>query len=89
MNDEIALHSSFTVHDSQFTMLMSVTKEPLKNKVDQLACPYCQSTDNELFSLFGQTLLSSQYYCRQCHSIFEAVRWEEEEREPLAVNREQ
>jgi len=42
------------------------------------ACAYCDSTDTELMSLFGQSLLSSQYYCRNCHSVFEAVRWTEE-----------
>ena len=43
-----------------------------------VACAYCDSSDIELMSLFGQSLLSSQYYCRNCHSVFEAVRWIEE-----------
>lgn len=42
-------------------------------------CPFCGSADNELFSLFGQTLIGSQYYCHNCHTVFEAVRWVEEE----------
>ena len=42
------------------------------------ACAFCSSTDTELISLFGQFLLASQYYCRNCHSVFEAVRWTEE-----------
>jgi transposase-like protein len=67
---------------------MSVAQESTKNKARQITCPFCQSTDNELFSLFGQTLLSSQYYCHDCHSIFEAVRWEEES-EQSAVNSKQ
>lgn len=41
-------------------------------------CPFCDSTNVELFSLYGQTLLGSQYYCNHCRSIFEAVRFEEE-----------
>ena len=53
-------------------------------------CPFCDSTDTELFSLFGQTLLGSQYYCRSCKSIFEAVRFEENEEneEETKENRE-
>ena len=45
---------------------------------DAVTCPFCNSTDTELFSLFGQALLSSEYYCRSCHTVFEAVRWIEE-----------
>lgn len=55
---------------------MSVAQESAKNKAGQVACPLCHSTDNELFSLFGQTLIGSQYYCRTCHTVFETVRWE-------------
>jgi DNA-directed RNA polymerase subunit RPC12/RpoP len=37
-------------------------------------CPYCGSTDTELFSLFGQQLLTVQYYCNTCHTPFERVK---------------
>ena len=37
-------------------------------------CPYCGSTDTELFSLFGQQLLTVQYYCNSCHTPFERVK---------------
>ncbi len=37
-------------------------------------CPYCRSTDTELFSLFGQQLLTVQYYCNTCHTPFERVK---------------
>jgi hypothetical protein len=55
---------------------MSDSKETAGDKSGKIACPFCNSMDNELFSLFGQTLLGSQYYCNQCHTVFEAVRWE-------------
>lgn len=42
-------------------------------------CPFCDSTDAELFSLYGQTLFGSQYYCNNCRSIFEVVRFHEQE----------
>jgi len=37
-------------------------------------CPYCASTDTELYSLFGQQLLTVQYYCNACHTPFEHVK---------------
>jgi DNA-directed RNA polymerase subunit RPC12/RpoP len=37
-------------------------------------CPYCGSTSTELFSLFGQQLLTVQYYCNTCCTPFERVR---------------
>jgi DNA-directed RNA polymerase subunit RPC12/RpoP len=40
----------------------------------EILCPYCGSTDTELFSLFGQQLLTVQYYCNACHTPFERVK---------------
>ena len=44
-----------------------------------IVCLFCESTDVEMMSLFGQTLLGSQYYCRECKSIFEVVRFDDED----------
>lgn len=60
---------------------MPNSTESTHNRAGHLNCPFCDSTDNELFSLFGQTLLGSQYYCRNCRTVFEAVRWEESEQD--------
>ncbi len=40
----------------------------------EVTCPYCLSTDTELFSLFGQQLLTVQYYCNTCHTPFEHIK---------------
>jgi hypothetical protein len=40
----------------------------------QIRCPFCDSDDTELFSLFGQQLLTVQYYCNTCRTPFERVR---------------
>ncbi len=40
-----------------------------------ITCPFCGSGDTELFSLFGSSLLTSQYYCRGCRTAFERVKW--------------
>lgn len=41
----------------------------------QLKCPWCQSMDTRLEALFGDSLLSSRWYCTQCRSVFDGVRW--------------
>jgi DNA-directed RNA polymerase subunit RPC12/RpoP len=40
----------------------------------EVTCPYCHSTDTEIFSLFGQQLLTVQYYCNTCHTPFEHIK---------------
>ncbi len=40
-------------------------------------CPYCNSTETTFFSLFGQQLLTVQYYCNACHTPFEYVKDDE------------
>jgi len=40
----------------------------------EIICPYCGSTNTELLSLFGQQLLTVQYYCNVCHTPFERIK---------------
>ncbi len=40
----------------------------------QVCCPYCGSSNTEFFSLFGQQLLTVQYYCNTCHTPFECIK---------------
>lgn len=40
----------------------------------EIDCPYCGSFDTELFSLFGQQLLTAQYYCKGCRTPFERIK---------------
>ncbi len=37
-------------------------------------CPFCGSSETELFSLFGQQLLTVQYYCNACRTPFEHIK---------------
>ena len=50
--------------------------EPQTQSV-QVLCPYCGSHNTELFSLFGQQLLTVQYYCNACHTPFECIKDDE------------
>ncbi|GAC1359209.1 MAG: hypothetical protein NVSMB38_42770 [Ktedonobacteraceae bacterium] len=43
----------------------------------QVVCPFCGSQNTELFSLFGQQLLTVQYYCNACHTPFECIKDDE------------
>ncbi len=39
-----------------------------------VVCPFCGGREVELFSLFGSQLLTSEYYCRNCRTVFEQVK---------------
>lgn len=39
-------------------------------------CPHCGCTDVELEAEFGSSLMSRQFYCRGCRTVFEWVKWE-------------
>lgn len=54
------------------TLMGYNTSEPEKKA--EISCPFCGSTNTELFSLFGQQLLTIQYYCNSCHTPFERVK---------------
>ena len=41
---------------------------------EAVICPYCGSNTTELFSLFGQQLLTVQFYCQTCHTPFEHIK---------------
>jgi len=55
-------------------MEMGYNASELTTPGAQVICPYCGSHDTELFSLFGQQLLTVQYYCNTCHTPFEHVK---------------
>lgn len=43
-----------------------------------VACPHCGATDVAVESEFGSSLMTRQFYCRACRTVFEWVKWEEE-----------
>ncbi|QBD79730.1 hypothetical protein EPA93_28630 [Ktedonosporobacter rubrisoli] len=45
-----------------------------RQKENLVICPYCGSSETEIFSLFGQQLLTVQYYCNACRTPFEHVK---------------
>ncbi len=55
--------------------------ESMTTSREKARCPFCESDNTELLSLFGQNLLSSTWYCRSCKTAFEAVRWDADDHE--------
>ncbi|OXB90403.1 hypothetical protein [Geobacillus subterraneus] len=41
----------------------------------EVRCSFCGSANVAPLSMFGTAQLVSQYYCHQCRSVFERVRW--------------
>lgn len=39
-------------------------------------CPFCGATDAELESAFGSEISKSQYYCNQCSTVFERIKFD-------------
>jgi hypothetical protein len=56
-------------------MEYNTNKQGTKAKAKaQIACPFCRSTDTDFLSLFGQQLLTIQFYCNACHTPFECIK---------------
>lgn len=58
-------------------------RETLGNSMELVACPFCKSRDTEMIALFGQQMMTSQYYCNNCHTGFEAVKWDDNPQSPI------
>ena len=42
---------------------------------DSVRCPFCGGEETEQFAAFGSAVSTSQYYCRRCRTVFEAMKW--------------
>lgn len=42
----------------------------------EAVCPFCGSNDSELESTFGSEVSKSQYYCNNCHTVFERIKYD-------------
>lgn len=43
---------------------------------DGVPCPFCGLDDTRLLSPFGGQLSVAQYWCRQCRTGFDYMKWE-------------
>jgi hypothetical protein len=44
-----------------------------------IRCSFCSSSDVEKISSFGTAQLVRQYYCNNCRTVFEYIRWQAEQ----------
>jgi len=44
-----------------------------------VACPHCGSRDVALEAAFGSQLMTSQYWCRGCRTVFERMKIDPDE----------
>jgi hypothetical protein len=42
---------------------------------EHVACPFCGGHHTELHSPFGPQLSVATYWCRDCHTAFEWLKW--------------
>ncbi len=42
---------------------------------ERVPCPFCERSDTELHSPFGPQLSVATYWCRNCHTAFEWLKW--------------
>jgi hypothetical protein len=42
-----------------------------------VACPFCGSTETSRETDFGTTLAYAQFYCHQCRTPFEWIKWDD------------
>jgi hypothetical protein len=57
---------------------------PLNSDVipESVVCPFCDGIETEQFSAFGSALSVSQYWCRNCRTVFEWMKWRERASSP-------
>jgi transposase-like protein len=55
-------------------------------KNETVYCSFCESENVKLIAPFGTAQLVRQYYCNDCQSIFEYIRWREEDNKDHAEN---
>jgi hypothetical protein len=66
-------NSQFAIPNSQFGTPY-VPQGAIPNSPFVISCPFCGGSNVELFSLFGSQLLTSEYYCRNCRTVFENLK---------------
>lgn len=47
-----------------------------REEMPAVACAFCESEETEPASIYGCHMMTAQYYCRSCRSVFDWVREE-------------
>jgi len=54
------------------------SKRPFTDIADEVCCPFCDSADTRREANFGTTLGYAQFYCFNCRTPFEWIKWAEQ-----------
>lgn len=54
--------------------MSAMTEE--RTDTPQPACPFCESTDVTRESAFGSEISKSKYYCHDCRTVFERLKYD-------------
>ena len=46
----------------------------LPRRMPVVACPFCAGAATEPASIYGCNMMTAQYYCRDCRTVFDWVR---------------
>ena len=52
------------------------------------ACPFCEGRETELLNVFGAHASVSSYWCRDCRSPFEMLKWKRSSEAPVRLVRD-
>jgi len=52
------------------------TPSPRGGLPESPSCPFCEGVETELVNPFGSQLSVSSYWCRECRSPFEMMKWQ-------------
>jgi hypothetical protein len=55
---------------------LPTSKPPTRGRLaDGVECPFCRKHETELVTPFGGQLSVAQYWCRQCRTGFDYMKW--------------
>lgn len=46
----------------------------LPGRMPEVACPFCGGAETEPAAIYGCNMMTAQYYCRDCRTVFDWVR---------------
>ncbi|WP_438823904.1 PaaD-like zinc ribbon domain-containing protein [Bacillus sp. JJ1566] len=51
----------------------------MSSNKENVQCSFCSTNNVKKISSFGTAQLVRQYYCNECNSVFEYIRWQKED----------
>jgi hypothetical protein len=58
-------------------MTKGKSKKQVVEPCERVRCPFCNSVETQREANFGTTLAYAQFYCFNCRTPFEWIKWDE------------